>query len=768
MGFAVSHSSTPSHSTRTTSRIRKVLLLFERKAVKYTLACLLFFLLATPSWAKWSTYKFEVIEGYPDVDNKLPIDYLPESSGLDKLELIAIEDYMSRVAQTLDDFGFPEPNISTRSSNGAFIIYLANTGNQGVYSDSRAHTIQTLIMNPHHELNHKGDKLTVRGWHTLAHELFHAIQDGCAYAKNPAAHNLWISEGTADAIGYYCAENLAPLNRFSGSADDYGARPYFMKLVSPKRVNDDNLTNRRGYRTMSFWRYLAQVEMSSRAPGDAKRPTFYGEDESFLYLARLLKTPMKGGDEDLTSLRWLDKFLKQDSAFGGGLYKQFPEFLTTYADQNYHHRLSKPPVFLDAILGPIETTNVVGPGRVAKQTITIPPVAGERVMVKLQSDFPVVASAKVYPNNGSTSTELNCKNIQIGLLGRDQQQRPGVVNSLSKGGGVATWTLILPKGESTLLVTNSAPKTKDNKELRVELSFFQGALSSKSPAGIIDGVIGPDITYRPSKTLLSFNHPKEYMVASKVQAYSDAQAAKLFSPRFEQGSSSQAQLEDFQPGVAGVDDSLKFAGVPHIEIPGLKPDEIGSFDNAIITHRHRDFGKLQTLRLKESTQQRVGAGRVVITEHTPLYIRGSFSGILRDRRMNEKGSTSGEFFIPLPLLKRDDVEQQGDHISALNQAHFLARTRQTGKVDIQNRNPDLDVPQSDEGEKASEAPSAGVTAAASSQGLTQRERLLERYRTLMKRLGASPKEIEQQMEMMNEMSTEELQQALRFMEGSMK
>ena len=714
-----------------------------------------------PAWAKWSTTKFEIVEGNPDLETRGSSNYEPARSKLNRLEVRAIETYLGRVGQTLEDFGFPEPKITSRGANGAFRIFIGDAdGNLGVFSDSRKFALQTVILDPNHELVSKGDKLTRHGWQTLAHEVFHAIQENCVYSKSSASRGLWLSEGTADAIGYYCAEHLAPLGTFPGAPDELGAREYFMKLVTPRR-GGVNKVNRRGYRTHSFWRYLAQVDMSMRAPTKRKAPLTYGQDESFAYLARLLNTPMPSDSTDLSCLQWLDDFLKKDASFGGGLYKHFPEFLTTYADHKYLPTVTKPKIFLNAVLGPLQKTLKVGPGKVETQSVLTPPVAGNRVEVDLNSNFPVVVSAKVYAEGSQNSLPVDCKSVQIGVLGRDKQQRPGVVNQLPSGEAVATWTLALPQGTSTLLVTNTSLDVKDCKRLRIDLSFLQGSLASVSPAGKSQSVIGPDIAYRGDETILAFSHPKEVFVAAKMQAFAEETAAGLFAPRDEQGDPS-AKFRALQEASANLDLSENNGEVPTIVIPGLSPGQTGVFEGATITHRHPDLGRLQTVRFDRATRRKVGDGRVTITEHTPLYMKGSYSGLLRDSSMEKQGRASGEFLIPLPLLKRDDVEQQGEHIGALNKAHFLARTRSTD-----GRRPGtLEAGTEDKEDRKGgpKAGSSGSKGAGAAMGVSSRDRILQRFRRLLKQAGASPKEIETQMKEVSDMSLEELRQLLEFIE----
>jgi len=157
---------------------------------------------------------------------------------------------------------------------------------------------------------------------TLAHELFHAVQDVhrrrygwrdlCA---SPFDTHRWIVEGMADGVEYYLASKKFPGFMQRGNGWRQGARQYSEPLNSERPVLRNFQTtdedDAQVYQTSSFWRYF--IERSG----------------SLEILARLLRTkPQESGKAG--RIKWLDGFIKK--GFNRwGLYHFWPEFITEFA-----------------------------------------------------------------------------------------------------------------------------------------------------------------------------------------------------------------------------------------------------------------------------------------------------------------------------------------------------------------------------------------------------------------------------------------------------
>jgi len=335
----------------------------------------------TPSNAKtkWPTTKFEVLNvctsklgafglmfSVPDATTKQ--EPFPERTELRKLE-----EFLTFSAIRMQDWGFPAPDIEvfTSKDKGEFYrLYMidiepgtavscdggpkkspADDGRVtkgltkafpgpselGEYS---AVTIdRTLVTSP-------GNKtLLPTAYITAAHELFHAVQHRTTYGylKAGSAEEMvpeiltgkkvwaWILEGTADAIGhalYMEYFEARPVTEVADWDDFYGARPYNIPLAlrEKKIVRDSNLA----YTSLSFWRYLAELNHKKIVGPTASMPGPTIGPADFSYLAKLLNLPHRGDDLE-AQYAWLDEGLKNQTVIKQNLVDIIPRFFTTFA-----------------------------------------------------------------------------------------------------------------------------------------------------------------------------------------------------------------------------------------------------------------------------------------------------------------------------------------------------------------------------------------------------------------------------------------------------
>ncbi|WP_157559255.1 hypothetical protein [Hydrogenophaga crassostreae] len=192
---------------------------------------------------------------------------------------------------------------------------------------------------------------------SVAHELFHAVQDSYAnwsgHDNSQLHEEKWVTEALPDAIGLWAIEGLSfmgnspfdPQQRFASGSRRFGKvlgmRPYDYPLdlrtpppsmpIFPAGSTEDDMREMASYMTNSFWGYAWQQSMPK---GSEWKPMRH---------ALMLRTPRRGTSsvrED--SLAWTDRSLKENHpAWKRGLYDALPAFLpwwVAYPDDVMHSR----------------------------------------------------------------------------------------------------------------------------------------------------------------------------------------------------------------------------------------------------------------------------------------------------------------------------------------------------------------------------------------------------------------------------------------------
>ncbi len=259
-----------------------------------------------------------------------------------------IETLLHRSAAMLIRWGFPPPRLRTQFlTNNKYRVFItgeiSSTDAAGIYhgywkslcEDKRA---PAIFLDARHVL--KNDRLTNYGRMVVAHELVHAVQYNTPFFQTPCDSSdvgHWITEGTAEAVGWDIARSLDAAAT-PGSSMDWGMRSYTDPLPIPLRRgllpesrSDDP---RDPYATSSFWRYLAETYSARNTGGprpgpSADTPFDYG------YLAKLFDTAPPGRDcyqegaPCTSELRWLDHHLRQ--VLGAPLHDLYTRFVATAA-----------------------------------------------------------------------------------------------------------------------------------------------------------------------------------------------------------------------------------------------------------------------------------------------------------------------------------------------------------------------------------------------------------------------------------------------------
>ena len=233
----------------------------------------------------------------------------------------AMDWYMKYSAETLESYGFAEPNLVRTAElpdgRTVYRIYLVDElivdgdGAAGVLHppcwEDEAGLPAILIDS---DSIYSGEKLTRRGLQTLAHELFHAVQFNSSLFRDYCTKvpTNWITEGTARAIGWDIARTPMAPEQLSGTPNPeeiHGVRDY----SSPLHIPDTSLTSD-DYTTNSFWRFLAEytshVYFGRPAPSAAPGAVHYG------YLRALFDRPADALPQDRTARRRTELGLVDD------------------------------------------------------------------------------------------------------------------------------------------------------------------------------------------------------------------------------------------------------------------------------------------------------------------------------------------------------------------------------------------------------------------------------------------------------------------------
>jgi hypothetical protein len=335
-----------------------------------------FFLLAfllnqSLAWAAdpWPTLQFKVFAGNPfALETDFEVDWVEMEDlygGISDSTRQNIEEAMHQAAVWYQERGFPAPVIDdmddtdngeayrvyvcSRDWDQAAVDYIFNAGfvlpnaeweqcgyNPVTQTSDIAYyrpdcpqvtdRSKFIVINADAALNANG-KLTELGYQSLAHELMHAIMAKTELVQSDPECKMgkWIGEGIPDAIGWDIAEDLwqnryTPSNRNSDVGKRWGTRPYHLQLpqaddyeIAPGVELDI------GYRTSSFWRFLADADPRGwklLISDDPAKPGF-------------LDQPLEGDPGWRTEVKWLDKALRK--RFNYGLNAMYASFIGWFA-----------------------------------------------------------------------------------------------------------------------------------------------------------------------------------------------------------------------------------------------------------------------------------------------------------------------------------------------------------------------------------------------------------------------------------------------------
>lgn len=686
------------------------------------------FLLLTPVWLQaghhWAITDFEVFLGKPykyddtyyrgqlavGLDPDEPMELCqPDNQRTCDYAVTTLQTYLREVALEMQDIGFADPTANSIDSiitdyNGRkkVRVYLFDftAGEFGTdlglflgpcdkpeslfgEIDLGREFRHVLVLNSRAMFT--GGTIGAPGYQNAAHELFHAVQFASRLrsGNNRCKIGKWITEGTADAVGFYMAKKLRNIStrewdkigrpRAPGFAKPWGMRQYWKTLSSdfPDSTED--------YATSSFWRHLAEWDYAKGNgkdhPGSAKTPGQYH------YLVDFLDQPY-GTKSIRYELRLLDSWMKSWTTMGGGLAPVYAQFAASIAD------------FMDTRIPPIEglaeaqrvprwlkflfegceevVLSPASPNKPAR--FSIEPVAARCVTVDIQG---AVGPVALVIENSDMAKTLQ-KQIRIGAIGGELVQnadtRTAELPARDAGTDYAMWNFLAMAGErNTFVLSNVAPIAGDTAPVNGEFQFSipswgssmtntqPSAPSRSAPAGqpktrkqVIDhqkslrsnpttnsiSAVMAGADHRPpaqgctpemqSKNLcgpqLGISLTLDYGILVGQGPAASAggmlkQAGALNMPTGNEEAETAAMMQHMQANSRG--------SVISISIPVVDYGYSGSANNArieVLGNQGRSYQAIATS--PDENGQYLPNGVVNITEYTPHMLRGSFSANL--------------------------------------------------------------------------------------------------------------------------------------------
>lgn len=326
--------------------------------------------------ADWQITRFEIYEGKPvyqpnweeDAGSSvydsigdaldLPRGWRLEEQGneiqrADSELLREIEKYLGQVAEEYSKMGFADPvaegwlDSIVRDANGnkAIRVYLYDLPDmtRGFYSGgylcSDPVTVRKIINFNARNFAPAG-RIRDIDYVTLAHELFHAVQYASNFQQDSCGRDLWISEGTSDAIGHDMARALRGVTfkawlapRSTETIKIYGGRDYVYSLNDFRLLSNEQARKDAGYMTSSFWRYLAEIKYARvQNPASPLPGSLPVEGVDYSYLANIFSEPWNYGSTPKDSARWVNRVLKKEKNMKLSLARAYSTFISAFAD----------------------------------------------------------------------------------------------------------------------------------------------------------------------------------------------------------------------------------------------------------------------------------------------------------------------------------------------------------------------------------------------------------------------------------------------------
>ncbi len=541
-------------------------------------------------------------------------------------------------------------------------------------------------------------KLTQAAYQTAAHELFHAVQAASVYEAvgEPAKCDIgdWISEGTADAIAYYVTRKIKRFafrnsNSIRRSSKQFfklwGLRPYFKTLS--KNVEDAN----DGYYTSSFWRHLAEINFQKKKFGHRGHQGSRKERVDYSYLVDLFSRRLNGAGAFMQEAAWLDKWMRGYKFVTKGLGPVHAQFAASIAD----HMRTRIPTIGGLPGGDRENKllwrlfgNYCKAGTVSKdlptakiEKIGVQPLGAVCIRVRIKGPAEQV-DLTIQP---MATTSAVIKQLRIGAIGGELVGEPHMAK---EGKALGVWHFPANAGmEHIFVLSNVANKVAEtepaNFDLHVSIADSGSNLTEKSPIPPGDGVRQPktredlkkqaqkragkkSTTARVSRSEMGqdncsaearqVNYCGLAIEVAVLRSVLPPVAQFVMTPGMVGGRGGlfgqMGGLQAAQPGgpqtnLQSIQGNYSIGDLVSISFPLIPYGTSTGFGNALI-----QMGPYVSVTLPANNAKSVPNGNVTIEEYSLHYIKGFYSGILRDLRgyppTVRELKVEGHFAIPAP------------------------------------------------------------------------------------------------------------------------
>jgi len=326
--------------------------------VSRLLLALTLLLVPTIASASWQTTDFEVIVAEPDRNFGRAGESAADAINrllVDQAEILKMEHFLHDVAVEYDELGFADPTASGHlgpiiedvlGNNKVVRVYLLNIPAWSTeYTADKvglAYYINGVCDQAdfggsiliHRPAAFTNGRITDATYQSLAHELFHAVQAASRFRQGTAGCKVgrWITEGTADAIGFDMGRLLRRLEYPDYNRIENGV-PVFLKLWGGRRYHtplpEADPNQQDDYFSSSFWRHLAEVTWAKK--GGRPHPGAVDSKFDYRYLADLFsKRPSGTGTK--AELKWVGDWIRGYPHIIEDLSRVYAQFMTSIAD----------------------------------------------------------------------------------------------------------------------------------------------------------------------------------------------------------------------------------------------------------------------------------------------------------------------------------------------------------------------------------------------------------------------------------------------------
>ena len=466
---------------------------------------LMFACLALPAQAAWQTTEFEIFVGKPHLDPTSDGFDIPSAGSLVGMGpgmavIVELESYLHDLAVAFQNDGFPDPVpagaigpvVETVDGRRAIRVYMLDM-NAELGMDKlgfRTGNCDEPPQRPRLLLNSRymfsGDKVTNRGYQNAAHELFHAVQYATKFKRvpSPCAQGTWITEGTADAVGFDYARRLRHISTSDWDTTEgsswmkaWGARAYYVTLPYKSPLDKTGKPEETwDYQTSAFWRDIAELTYAKKHGGQHPQSRLAPVDYS--YLASLFATRPAGlGSQN--ELAWLDEWLKSYPPISRDLARIYAQFVGSAADHMWRRippirglQGAREPRWLKYLFQPCADVQLTPTAPAKDAPFELVPVSARCVNVTVNGDER--ANELVIQANDFTADEQNQLWLSAigGKIAGQADMRLGEAGHPDAGKSYAWWRMPIAPGKKNFFIIANVGKTaRDTQALSGKLNF---------------------------------------------------------------------------------------------------------------------------------------------------------------------------------------------------------------------------------------------------------------------------------------------------------